>query len=117
MPNPTEDYIASQKRLAERIYKPGGVMPPTIFGRVKHYFVYGWKWKSDKLVIWGPYDSKAEADGYLQKLRDGDIFESTSRDLTKSTREIKAMLLMQGGFKNRTMTVDDVTERSSHKYV
>ncbi len=97
----TRDYL---ERLKRKTYKAA---TPTIFGGV-YYWIFGFT-KGGKTVIWGPYYAPKEADRDLAMLDDGEVFDLSTRDVTKATREIKAELLKRGG------DPDEVLKRVLHK--
>lgn len=61
----------------------------------KFFYVLGWT-ANDKVVSLGPFMGEPEASGELAKLADGEIFQYSTRDLTRATRQMKAELLSRG---------------------
>ncbi len=72
------------------------------------WYVFGFT-KEGKKVILGPKMSAQEADTTLATMDDGEIFELKTRDPSRATREIKAILL------ERTENPDYAIERMKHQ--
>jgi len=79
----------SLERFKENLYKT-----PTLPNQLYHW-VFGLT-KGGKKVVWGPYYTATEADRVLSTLDDGEIFELSTRDVTRATREIKSDLMKRG---------------------
>ena len=78
-------------RLAARTYR----QPVYHYPGQKYYYVFGFT-HEDKKVCLGPFTDASEVDGKLAELEDGEVFELTTRDINKATREIKAELMSRG---------------------
>jgi len=61
----------------------------------KFFYVLGWT-ANDKVVSLGPFMYESEASSELAKLADGEIFQYSTRDLSRATRQMKAELLSRG---------------------
>ncbi len=97
----TRDYL---ERLKRKTYR--GVVP-RVFG-ASYYWVFGWT-KGGKNVLWGPHYAELDAERELATLEDGEVFALDTRDVTRATREIKAILLERGG------DPDEALRRLVHK--
>jgi len=73
-----------------------------------YFWIFGFT-RGGKTVVWGPYYNAKEADRELTTLEDGEVFDLDTRDVTRATREIKAILLQRGG------DPDEALKRVLHK--
>ena len=80
-----------------------------VVGKQTFFYVMGVSPKKGKLAILGPFTSAREADDAATTLLDPEIFELKTKDLSKATREIKALIL------ERTEDADKALERVKHQ--
>lgn len=90
------------ERFAQNTYQP--IIPNW---EDKYFWVYGIT-KGGKRILWSS-DSEIDASRKLATLEDGEVFELDTRNETRATREIKAILLERGA------EPDEVLRRLSHK--
>jgi hypothetical protein len=82
---------------------------PKVFGQ-KYYYTLGFTKIKNKKVFWGPFQNEAEAYQYLGELRDGEVFELTTRDSHRAVREVRALLIKRG------VAPDEALRKLLHKH-
>ena len=75
----------------------------------KYWYLMGVTKEKGKVVALGPFVGESEASGELAKLADGELFQYSTRDLAKATRQMKAELLSRGD-----ASPDDALKRMLH---
>jgi len=87
-------YEQAQKRV-KKIEDSLTQQPVYHYPGQKYFFIMAVT-DAGKTVSLGPFMSEGDASGRLAEFPDGEIFEYSTRDLARATRQMKAELLSRG---------------------
>ena len=87
-------YEQAQRRI-KKIEDSLNQQPIYHYPGQKFWYVMGVT-KADRVVSLGPFVDESEATNQLAQLEDGELFQYSTRDLAKATRQMKAELLARG---------------------